>query len=119
CKKISSAADYEKLYDSSLKTGENWIIVTKSLVNENQIDMMEKYSEQTKKYLKRFHVNEFEIIDHLKELYFDEYAMSIKIKFPEKELFLCFMNHKTKIFKRIVIEQNYQEWLTYASTLIG
>ncbi|CAG8749173.1 7353_t:CDS:1, partial [Gigaspora margarita] len=67
-KKISSAAEYSKLYDRTLSKDQSWIIVTKSLTNENQIDMMETYSYQTKKYIKISCVDEFEIIDYLKEL---------------------------------------------------
>ncbi|CAG8454640.1 7927_t:CDS:1, partial [Dentiscutata erythropus] len=67
-KKISSAAEYSKLYARSLNKDKSWIIVTKSLINENQIDMMEKYSCQTNRYIKISCVDEFQIINHLKEL---------------------------------------------------
>ncbi|CAG8489385.1 15141_t:CDS:1, partial [Gigaspora rosea] len=83
-KKISSTTDFEKLHDSSLGKDENWIIVAKSLINENQIDMIVKYSNKTNKYIKIRCVDEFEIIYHLKKLYFDEYANLKKIKSSEK-----------------------------------
>ncbi|CAG8836568.1 42927_t:CDS:2 [Gigaspora margarita] len=53
-----------------------------------------------------------DIIEHLKELFFDNYAKSKAkgISHSEKELFLCFMNHNTKVFDHIAIKYNHDYW---------
>ncbi|CAG8638017.1 22385_t:CDS:1 [Gigaspora margarita] len=114
-KRISSADEYLKLHKISEKNDQNWIIITKSLAtkskNKQYIDKMEEYANDTNKYIKILTFDEYHIIEFLKELFFDDYAKSKGIiSHPEKELFLCFMNHNTKVFDGTVINYNHNDW---------
>ncbi|RIA99852.1 hypothetical protein C2G38_2237191 [Gigaspora rosea] len=112
-KKISSVDEYLKLHNISKNKDKNWIIVTKptiSLKNNQCTDKIKNYSIKTDKYITISTLDEYEIIEHLKEQFFDDYAKSKGISHSEKELFLCFMNHNIKNFDGKLINDYFKEW---------
>ncbi|CAG8842183.1 19280_t:CDS:1, partial [Gigaspora margarita] len=73
-KKISNVEDYENLYNTSetLKKiignePKKWIIVSESLMNEDGVDNLEYFSNQSQKFINMAHIYEDDIVDYLKK----------------------------------------------------
>ncbi|CAG8831926.1 34214_t:CDS:1, partial [Gigaspora margarita] len=78
-KKISNAKDYENLYNTSetLKKiisdePKKWLIVSESLMNEDGVDNLKYFSNQSQKFINMAHIYEDNIVDYLKKEYFAE-----------------------------------------------
>ncbi|CAG8784180.1 12956_t:CDS:1, partial [Cetraspora pellucida] len=87
------------------------IIVTESLIDKTGNDKMEDFKHLTDKCLRIMNLDEYTIIDYLKEEFFADYEKHNEIKNDDaRALFLHFMNSCTKVFSDALIKSNILEW---------
>ncbi|CAG8517919.1 19374_t:CDS:2 [Dentiscutata erythropus] len=91
----------------------NLIIWNKEISNSNDYlelyQIASKFRKETKKSLKNnmSYLSEYEILDDLKEEYFDFYANAKNIKDDIKLIFVPYMTTSTLGLKKSIIEYNY------------
>ncbi|CAG8637817.1 hypothetical protein C2G38_2236225 [Gigaspora rosea] len=111
---ISNVKGYQHLQQitSDKKFKNEWIIVGNSLINENRKDRLELFVEQTGEEIKQMYFSEYEIIDYLKQMFFDDYYSKLKgiTKHYQKVMFVNFMIGKTKAFDNFAIKSNFEEF---------
>ncbi|CAG8477135.1 11170_t:CDS:1 [Racocetra persica] len=112
-KKISEN-DYLRLVNMTKKKEYKWILVTESLIDATGNNKMEDFMSLTKKHLRIMNLDEYAIIDYLKEDFFAEFFENNEKDYyikndDERALFLHFINSSTKIFWDKSIENNIRK----------